>query len=172
MLPLINIIRKHSIYFHCSADDTQWLVVPEPTDQLLKLQTCLEDIKGGMSRNFLQLKSDENEVITLGPKHLRNLFSCDVALLSGINPPPSTIVRNLGVLFNQDLSLGTHVNYVSRTAFYHLHNIVKMRNLLSQTVAERLVHALISSRLDDCNSLLSGCLKKLLNSLQNPECRC
>jgi len=37
---------------------------------------------------------------------------------------------------------------------------------LSQKDAEKLVHAFVTSRLDYCNSLLSGCSNKSLKSLQ------
>ncbi|KAI3374526.1 hypothetical protein L3Q82_021012, partial [Scortum barcoo] len=37
---------------------------------------------------------------------------------------------------------------------------------LSQSDAEKLVHAFVSSRLDYCNSLLSGCPNKSLKTLQ------
>ncbi|KAI3369709.1 hypothetical protein L3Q82_024561, partial [Scortum barcoo] len=58
---------------------------PHKTDQLLKLQACLKDIKAWMTRNFLLLNSDKTEVILLGPKHLRNTLSPMIALLDGIN---------------------------------------------------------------------------------------
>lgn len=48
---------------------------------------------------FVHVNSKSFEVITLGPKPLRNLFLTDGALLNGINLPPSTAVRHLGVLF-------------------------------------------------------------------------
>lgn len=69
MLPLGNIIRKHSINFHCYADDTQLylLIKPDETNQLAKLQACLKDIKTWMTCNFLLLNSDKTEVIVLGP---------------------------------------------------------------------------------------------------------
>lgn len=55
---------------------------------------------------------------------------------------------------------------MSRFVFYHLHNITKVRHFLPQSDAERLDHALISSCLDYCNSLLFDCLNKSLMSLQ------
>ncbi|MDF4285579.1 reverse transcriptase family protein, partial [Vibrio parahaemolyticus] len=70
MLPLGNIIRNHSINFHCYADDTQLYLSmkPEESNQLTKLHNCLKDIKTWMSTNFLMLNSDKTEVIVLGPK--------------------------------------------------------------------------------------------------------
>ena len=49
--------------------------------------------------------------------------------------------RDIGVIFY------SHVN-LEKTAFYHLRNIAKIRNCLSQDNAETLVHAFISSKLD------------------------
>ena len=41
-----------------------------------------------------------------------------------------------------------------KTSFYHLQDIAKIRNCLSQDNAETLVHAFISSELDFCNALV------------------
>ena len=83
MLPLGNIIRTHLVNFHCYADDTQLYlsIKPEQCNQLTKLQTCLKDIKTWMTCNFLLLNSDKTEVIILGPKHLRDTLSNDIAAL-------------------------------------------------------------------------------------------
>ncbi|CDR10475.1 unnamed protein product, partial [Oncorhynchus mykiss] len=54
----------------------------------------------------------------------------------------------------------------SRTAFFHLCNIAKIRNFLSKNDAEKLIHAFVTSRLDYCNALLSGYPDKALNKLQ------
>ena len=168
MLPLGGIIRKHSINFHCYADDTQLYLSMEPDDRsrLINLQDCLKDIRSWMSSNFLLLNSDKTEVIVFGPKHLRDTFSNQIATLDGITLTPSTTARNLGVIFDQDLSFSSHIKHVTRTAFFHLRSITKIRNILSQSDAEKLVHAFITSRLDYCNSLLSGCPKNSLKSLQ------
>ena len=55
---------------------------------------------------------------------------------------------------------------ISRTAFFHLLNIAKIRHILSQQDAEKLVHAFVTSRLDYCNSLFSGCPNKILETQQ------
>ncbi|RCU35148.1 hypothetical protein DVA81_17760 [Acinetobacter baumannii] len=168
MLPLGTIIRKHSINFHCYADDTQLYlsIKQDETGKLAKLQACIKDIKDWMTCKFLLLNSDKTEVIVLGPKHLRDALCIDIVTLDGIALASSTTIRNLGVTFDQDMSFNAHIKQTSRTAFFHLRNIVKIRHILSQKDAEKLVHAFVTSMLDYCNSLLSGCPDKSLKTLQ------
>ncbi len=56
--------------------------------------------------------------------------------------------------------------YVTKTAFFHLRNIAKLRNMISVSDAEKLVHAFMTSRLDYCNALLGGCPASSINKLQ------
>ena len=56
--------------------------------------TCLKDIKTWMTRNFLLLNSDKTEVIILGPKHLRDALSNDIAALDDIALASNETVRN------------------------------------------------------------------------------
>ncbi|KAI5616976.1 hypothetical protein C0J50_23465, partial [Silurus asotus] len=49
---------------------------------------------------------------------------------------------------------------------FHLRNISKLRNMLSISDAEKLVHAFMTSRMDYCNALLGGCPASLINKLQ------
>ncbi len=75
-------------------------------------------------------------------------------------------VKNLGVILDSNLSFENHISHVTKTAFFHLRNIVKLRNMLSVSDAEKLVHAFMSSRLDYCNALLGACPASSINNLQ------
>jgi len=83
-----------------------------------------------MTQNCLLLNSDKTEV--------------DIVSQDGISLASSSTVRNLGVIFDQKLSFDSHIKQVSRTAFFHLRNIAKIRNILTQSEAEKLVHAFVT----------------------------
>ena len=60
-----------------------------------------------------------------------------------------------------------YVNKICVSCQYHLRNIAKIRKyLLSEDTPQILVHAFLSSKLDNCNSLLYGLPKHLLNRLR------
>ena len=65
MLPLGNIIRNHSVHFHCYADDTQQYlsIKPDEINHLNKTQDCLKDLKTWMTLNVLMLNTAKTEVI-------------------------------------------------------------------------------------------------------------
>ncbi|MEJ4599689.1 hypothetical protein SJ928_14005 [Enterococcus faecium] len=87
-------------------------------------------------------------------------------MIDHITLASTSTVRNLGVIFDEDLSLNSHVKQVTKSAFFHLRNIRKIRNILTQEDAEKLVHAFVTSRLDYCNALFSCCTNSLVKNLQ------
>uniref|UniRef100_A0A8B9R776 Reverse transcriptase domain-containing protein n=1 Tax=Astyanax mexicanus TaxID=7994 RepID=A0A8B9R776_ASTMX len=169
MLPLGKVIRKHDINFHCYADDTQLFISAKPDDKvrIKEVKVCVKDVKLLMWHNFLLLNSDKTEVLPLGPKATRNKLSDLMLNLADFSVTPgSAAKKNLGVIIDSDLAFDKHISNVTRTAFLHLCNIAKLRNALSLHDAETFVHAFITSGLDYCNELLSGCSCSNLNKLQ------
>ncbi len=115
--------------------------------------------------NFLLLNSDKTEILIIGPKNSTQILLDYNLQLDGCNVTSST-VKNLGVILDNNLSFENHTSNVTKTAFFHLRNISKLRNMLSVSDAEKLVHAFMTSRLDYCNALLGGCPASSINKLQ------
>ncbi len=68
----------------------------------------------------------------------------------------STSVRNLGVIFDDQLTFKKHIAKTARSCRFTLHNIRKIRPFLTEHAAQLLVQALVISRMDYCNALLAG----------------
>lgn len=79
---------------------------------------------------------------------------------------PSSQVKNLGVIFDSELTFIPHIKNITKIGFYHLKNIARVHPILSRANTETLMHAFIPSRIDYCNALLSGLPKKSISGLQ------
>uniref|UniRef100_A0A672IAL3 Reverse transcriptase domain-containing protein n=1 Tax=Salarias fasciatus TaxID=181472 RepID=A0A672IAL3_SALFA len=163
MLPLGDVIRRHGISFHSYADDTQLYIAVSPDDSgpIETLFNCISDIKSWMAVNFLQLNQDKTEVLVIGPEGQREKILPKLRDFK-----PAQLVKNLGVIFDSELSFIPHIKNITKIGFYHLKNIARVRPFLSQASTEVLMHAFISCRLDYCNALLSGLPKKNISNLQ------
>ncbi len=79
---------------------------------------------------------------------------------------PSSSVRNLGVIFNDQLTFKEHIAKTARSCQFALHNIRKIGPFLTQHAAQLLVQALVISRPDYCNTLLTGLPSNTIKPLQ------
>ena len=68
--------------------------------------------------------------------------------------------------------MSQHVHSVCRTGYYHLRNIGRIRRNLTLDATKTLVHALVTSRLDYCNSLLYGLPANHLAKMQRLQNAC
>ena len=75
-------------------------------------------------------------------------------------------ISNLGVSFDRNLSMCNQVHRVVRSAYFHLRSIGLARKMLTVAATKQLVQALVISRLDYCNSLLTGIPTSLMSRLE------
>ena len=167
---VIRIAQSFGVTVHCYADDLQLYVhcaVTEAPAALQRILSCIEAIDKWMGSNRLKLNPDKTQLIWLGTKQrLATLNINPVRLFDGTVIKPSTSVRNLGVIFDSELSMSEHVNSVTRTCFYHLRQLRFVRHSLTSDCAKMLVHAFVSSKVDYCNSLLYGATAQVTRRLQ------
>ena len=74
----------------------------------------------------------------------------------------STIMCSLMNNINCNAQIGN----VCKSAYFHLKSIGKARNMIFEEATAQVVHSLISSRIDYCNSLLYGMSDRNIGRLQ------
>ncbi len=86
---------------------------------------CIFDIKKWMTSHFLLLNSEKNEVLLIiGSKNpTSNDLEHGLTLDGSSVDSSSSSVRNLGVLFDNNISFDSHVFSICKTALFHLKNI-------------------------------------------------
>ena len=87
-------------------------------------------------------------------------------LISGAVINPSAVVKDLGVLIFNDLSMTSHVNLLASQYFYQLRRIKNCCGALPRDAVKTLVNSFVTSRVDSCNCLLAGTPALTTNKLQ------
>ena len=169
--PLSSIISKHNgIKFHFYADDSQLYIhlsQKNASSAFEKLNKCLNDVKEWMTTSKLKLNPDKTEFIIFGSKRQRDkLKACFPIDILGNSLCPADSVKNLGVWLDSDFSLSKHVQNVCKSCFVKLRDFRHVRRFLTHDVSVLVANALVSSRLDYCNSLFRSLSKFNLRKLQ------
>jgi hypothetical protein len=127
-------------------------------DVTLELGACLADVNDWCGSKRLQLNTKKTEVLWFGSAtNLSKLSSADKVIQVGPDIISlSNVVRDLGVFFDSELNLKSHISRTTRTCFYHLRRLRAVCSQLGQEITARLVSTFILSRLDYCNALLAG----------------
>ncbi len=145
---LAPIIQAHGFSYHFYADDTQLYLSFRPDDPTVaaRISGCLADISAWMKENHLQLNLAKTELLVFpATPTLQHDFTIQ---LGSSTITPSASVRNLGVIFDDQLTFKEHIAKTARSCRFALHNIRKIRPFLTEHAAQLLVQALVISRLD------------------------
>ena len=78
-------------------------------------------------------------------------------------------VRNLGFILISNFTMKQHVIKTCPTAYYELKRISSIRRYLTEDAAKQLVTSCVLSRLDYCNSLLTGTPNSVIQPMQKVQ---
>ena len=127
-------------------------------------EDCVKDIDLWMLNNKLKLNSGKTEIKVFSSSYrprpaLKNL------VIASDTVDCSTTAKNIGVIFNNSLSMLPHVTAVCKSSFFHLRNIFKIRKSLSYDTCKTLIHAFVTARID--YSIVTHCSTVSLNVSRN-----
>jgi len=82
---------------------------------------------------------------------------------------PVSVVRDLGVLLDEELTINQHISKTACVAFHHIRRLRKVRSILGAEIVAGLVSTFILSRLDYCNALLAHLPASTIAPLQRVQ---
>ena len=119
--------------------------------------------------NGLSLNSDksEAEAVVVGTNTRKRLMeSIDSIQLNQMRIPVPICMKNLGFILASTLSFNKHVDNVCKSANYHIRALRHIRKCVTRNDAVTVETAMVSSRLDYCNSVLYSVSAKNIAKLQ------
>ena len=122
-----------------------------------------------MMDDKLKINDAKTEFIVFKSPMLKHDLSDPSVKVGGNVIKPSEKMRDLGVILDQTLSFDDHISTICQSAHFHIRNIGRIRNLLSFDACATLIHALIGSPLDYCNSLLYNIADAKVERLQKVQ---
>ena len=136
--------EKHNVYSHMYADDTQLydsssLVDAESVRD--RLTSCVSEVAKWCASRRLQLNDDKTEMIWFGSRsNFAKLQRINLSLQVGTsNIQPSSVVRDLGVYMDSELTMKEHVAKIAAACFYHIRCLRQVRRRIGQEVTQQLV---------------------------------
>ena len=140
------------------------------------IPNCLKAIKQWADSLFLKVNAAKTKIMVFGNASFMSGFSIHtVRSFDGSIIPISREIKLLGVVLDSTLSFDSFVSEIISSVNLTLRNIKLIRKFLSTNAVETLIHSLVTSKLDACNSLFIGLSKKNLCKLQviqNSALRC
>ena len=120
-----------------------------------------------MSTNKVKLNPDKTDFHLIGNERQRSKYlSMSQIELLGVKTNPAQSARNLVVIFDKNLTFLSHISVVCNSCFYHMWDLRRICRHLDLDSAKLHATALVSRRLDYCNSILYGIADIDLSRLQ------
>ncbi|KAF4081256.1 hypothetical protein AMELA_G00159310 [Ameiurus melas] len=161
-------VRSFKVSWSGGISETRQLTTAVPQGLTIhlsaRISSCLLDILVWMKEQHLKLNLGKSELLVIPayPSINQNF----TVQLGSLTLMPTRTARNLGVILDDGLTFTDHISATARSCRFILYKIKKIRPYLNKQATQILVQALVISKLDYCNSLLSGLPARSIKPLQ------
>ena len=172
---LNRVVQKYTADLYGYADDHKVALKfqagnPDSVSMVLdQLDSCLNDIITWMTTFKLKMNQSKTEIIIYGTRQQLDKLNITSINVGEVNVTCVDHVRDLGVTMTNTLNFDQHIQKKCRIAHVQLRNLWAIRKYLTQKSTESLVHGLVHSHIDFCNSLFSDIPAYQLNRLQRVQ---
>ena len=181
--PLLFSILVHDIgkciqngKYHMYADDTQIyyrMHIHQIYDTINRINEDIARVVKYSENNCLKINAKKSYCIYIGSKHsLRQINAANHVILN--NQPIKRVhtVKNLGVLFDENLTWEHHIKDIIKGAFFKLKQFYRFKYFLNTQTKHRLVEVYVLSKLNYCNTVTQGITTELKYKLQRLQNTC
>ena len=165
--------RSYSIDYHGYADNTQNYhsfspMIPGDEQLCLEeLESCIQDVWIWMRTNLLKLNDDKTEFLIIGtPQQLAKIRTTSIKIGTD-QIQCSESARNLGYFYDSTMKSCTHIDKLSSMLYIIIKRISRIRHTMDLDTTKTLVQALVTTKLDYCNSLMMGTPGYNISKLQH-----
>jgi len=145
---------------------------PSHVDDLLStLSGCVNDVADWMQTNRFQPNLGKMKLLWCTTSRRQNRLPTATLTVGSMTVSPVSSVHDLGIFIDSDLVMCTHMCHLCSTAccLAALRQLRSVHHLVSATVFESLVTALVLSRLEYGNRMLVGLPTHLIRHLQSVQ---
>ena len=155
------------LYYSCNCNEL------EVTDTIKDINSDLSRISNFSKTNCLKLNAEKSKFIVIGSRH--NLKKLKTIQLEPIKIEKDTIereyeVKNLGIIFDEELTWTRHVNLSIAKAYGKLRHANRFKNFLDEETKWKLTETYVLSQFNYGDIILqnlSDQLQKKIQKLQN-----
>jgi hypothetical protein len=138
----------------------------EENDAIKKLEACLDVVNTWMKQNRLKMNPEKTEFIMIGNKVQLDKCVCDKIEVDGKAVEKADEIKFLGVWIDNTVSMKKQIKEVCKRTSKLLHVIWNIRRYLNEKTCQRLVAALITSKMDYANGLYANLPATTMRPLQ------
>ena len=130
---LLQVIQANNFCGHAYADDIQIYGSCKPSNVAAlrtNMMRCVADVTAWTASNRLKLNPEKAEFMWCATSRMQHHIDKSPFVIGGVPIGPQTKVQLLGVTFDSDFSMNSHVRTTISSCFYQLRRLKSIRRFL------------------------------------------